>query len=135
MNIKEVIKYNINYAEYIVTDGENDLICMCLSVPLKSGNVPKSGMKVITLDAFSFSQIIVEKMEPKKSMNSIVKGKEWFEYTLCGSIDDLEQAIVKVGEFRISLKNNYENGFNKDKFKLFDEIKFHVDRLDATLID
>ena len=33
MYIKEVLKYDWNYAEYIVTDGKYDLKCMCESVP------------------------------------------------------------------------------------------------------
>ena len=46
--IKHILEYDYNYAEYIVTDGKYDIVCMCLSVPLENNN-PKIGMKVDSL--------------------------------------------------------------------------------------
>ena len=49
MEIKQILEYDYNYAEYIVTDGKYDIVCMCLSVPLENNNEPKIGMKVDSL--------------------------------------------------------------------------------------
>ena len=58
MKIKRILEYDYNYAEYIVTDGKYDIVCMCLSVPLENDNEPKIGMKVESLYAFSYNDII-----------------------------------------------------------------------------
>ena len=47
--IKHILEYDYNYAEYIVTDGKYDIVCMCFSVPLENNNDPKIGMKVDSL--------------------------------------------------------------------------------------
>ena len=52
MKIKRILEYDYNYAEYIVTDGKYDIVCMCLSVPLENDNEPKIWMKVENLYAF-----------------------------------------------------------------------------------
>lgn len=36
MEIKHILEYDYNYAEYIVADGKHDIVCMCLSFPLES---------------------------------------------------------------------------------------------------
>ncbi len=49
MEINHILEYDYNYAEYIVTDGKYDIVCMCLSVPLENNNDLKIGMKVDSL--------------------------------------------------------------------------------------
>ena len=44
MHIKKVLEYDYNYAQYIVTDGRNDVKCVCMSVPLPNGKKPESGL-------------------------------------------------------------------------------------------
>ena len=46
MHIKKVLEYDYNYAQYIVTDGRNDVKCVCMSVPLPNGKKPESGLEI-----------------------------------------------------------------------------------------
>ena len=46
MKIKQILEYDYNYAEYIITDGKYYIVCMCLSVPLRNNKVPKIDMKI-----------------------------------------------------------------------------------------
>lgn len=58
MKIKQILEYDYNYAEYIITDGKYDIVCMCLSVPFRNNKVPKIGMKIENLYAFSYNDTI-----------------------------------------------------------------------------
>ena len=44
MHIKKVLEYDYNYAQYIVTDGRNDVKCVCMSVPLPNGKKPENSV-------------------------------------------------------------------------------------------
>lgn len=135
MFIKEILKYNYNYAEYIVTDGKNELICICLSVPLLSNQRLQTGMKVSIIDAFSYKGTFIRKIEDNERQITIQKGKSWFEYVLCGRIIDVNKALVQVEGFTISLENDFVDGFETKRYKQNDIITFSVDRLDSTLVD
>ena len=133
MHIKEILRYDWNYAEYIVTDGLNNLICMCISVPLPNNLSPQVGMKISMLYAFAYSEIKVIKLirqEDKKFY--IEKDKAYFAYRLYGKIIDIKKALVRVYDFIISLEYQFDNGFPSD-YSEGDFISFDVDRLDCCI--
>ena len=68
MYIKKVLDYSYNYTEYIVSDGKNDIVCMCISVPLSDGKIPKDGMSVSNIYIFSLNELSIQKID---------KGKEY----------------------------------------------------------
>jgi len=135
MYIKEILKYDSNYAEYIVTDGNYDIRCMCVSVPLPLNKKPEVGMSVISISAFCFNDIKIKIINDNKDKFSYIQNeKSWFEYTLRGKIIDVRKALVSVKGFIISLEYDFDSGFPND-YKENDFIEFTVDRLDAKLVD
>ena len=104
MEIKRILEYDYNYAEYIVTDGQFDIVCMCMSVPLENNIEPKIGMKVERLYAFSYDETIKLK------------------------ISNFKRCFIQK-----DLKNIYPNGFDTT-IKNGDYVEFEVDRIDCTLI-
>ena len=134
MYIKKVLNYSYNYADYIVSDGKNELVCMCLSVPLHNGKEPKSGMKITNIEVFSIDGLKISKITNPKYQNYNIK-KYLFNFFKCklkGKIIDSKLAIVKVYDFIISLGWEYPEGFSED-FKEGDFIEFIADRLDCEI--
>lgn len=66
MRIKKVLEYDYNYAEYIVTDGINNVKCVCMSVPLPNGRKPESGLNITKIYAFSVEGVILKKSNWRK---------------------------------------------------------------------
>lgn len=132
MEIKHILEYDYNYAEYIVTDGKYDIVCMCLSVPLENNTAPKIGMKVDSLYAFSYNGSIILKVSNTNKCNIQKDSKKYFKYNLCGVVVDSKKSIIKVFDFIIDLSNDYPNGFDTI-IKDGDYIEFKVDRIDCTL--
>lgn len=131
--IKEVLTYNWNYAEYIVTDGKNEIICMCESVPLSLGKVPKAGMEVLQLYAFTYGALKLTKVSvDKDGCGFIKKGNDYFDYFLQGKIIDKTKALIRIGNFIISLEKDFYNGL-PEIFNCGDSVEFYVDRIDCTL--
>lgn len=133
MKIKEILEYDWNYAEYLVTDGKYDIICMCISVPLPNDIIPKTGMLISNLYAFTLEDFKIEKIInslDKKYM--IKKGKSYFEYSFYGKIIDLKKALVQVFGFIISLEYKFANGL-PPIYSVGDFIKIEVDRLDCCI--
>ena len=122
MEINHILEYDYNYAEYIVTDGKYDIVCMCLSVPLENNN-PKIGMKVDSLYAFSYNDSIILKVS---------NTKKYFKYNLCGIVVYYKKSIIKVFDFVIDLSNDYPKGFDT-LIKDVDYVEFEVDRINCTL--
>ena len=133
MQIKKILKYEWNYAEYLVTDGKNDLVCMCDSVPLPLDCEPKIGMQVAQLYGFSYKDMhIIKVINNLEQEFSIVKGKGYFEYDLQGKIIDKNKSLLSVEGFSISLEKDFDCGL-PDGFENGDIVKLSVDRLDCTL--
>lgn len=135
MFIKKVICYDYNYAEYIVSDGDHELLCMDLTVPLPNMQEPKPNMKISTIFVFSFDDSIKCKKiyESTDKLDLIIKDKnDYFRYFLRAHIVDLEQAIVEAYGFQISLENYLPDGFDKS-FCKGDYIEFVADRLDCLI--
>ena len=131
MKIEKVLRYDWNYAEYIVTDGINNVICMCISVPLPYNKIPQIGMEVSMLYAFAFDDIkIVKILKEEDKFFLIKKGKSYFNYKMRGRIIDKEKSIVKIYDLLISLEYQFENGFPSNYYN-DDFIDFDVDRLDC----
>ncbi len=130
MFIKNVITYDYNYAEYIVSDGENDVICMCLSVPLPNNQEPKQDMEISSIYAFSYKDINIQII----SMNEkeMIQHTSYFGYKLRAKVFDASQALVIIGKLIISLENYFVDGFPKN---ITDGvyIQFDVDRLDCII--
>lgn len=131
MKIKEVIEFDYNYAKYIVTDGNYDINCICLSVPLPNNEVPVKGMKVEMIYPFTFDPIDIKINNDKKEFLIQRKGFP-LEYFLRGMILNKEKALVKIENFVICLEKDFEEGFN-DQYQIGDFIEFKVDRLDCEL--
>lgn len=132
MEIKQILEYDYNYAEYIVTDGKYDIVCMCLSVPLENNNEPKIGMKVDSLYAFSYNDSIILKVSNTNKCNIQKDTKNYFKYNLCEIVVDSKKSIIKVFDFVIDLSNDYPNGFDT-LIKDGDYVEFDVDRIDCIL--
>lgn len=131
MHIKEILKFEFNYAEYIVTEGNYDVICLCLSVPLPNNEVPLKGMEVEMIYPFTFNTIDIKINNDKKEF-LIQKKNSHFEYNLRGMIINKERALVKIENFVICLEKDFEEGFN-NQYQIGDFIEFRVDRLDCEL--
>ncbi len=131
MKIKKIIEYDWNYGEYIISDGNYDLICMCISVPLPNNLVPQIGMTISKIYAFSFGDFkIVKLLKQGNKEFFIKKEKEYFSYCLQGKIIDKKRALVQVYDFIISLEYQFSNGFSAD-YSEGDFINFKADRLDC----
>lgn len=134
MHIKKVLEYDYNYAQYIVTDGRNDVKCVCMSVPLPNGRKPESGLEITKIYAFSAEGVNVKKIVKEKDMRDEII-KPLFDplgYKLKGRILDSNKAIVQVFNFEIDLEYDYPNGMGED-FKDDDYVEFSVDRLDCII--
>ncbi len=132
MEIKHILEYDYNYAEYMVTDGKYDVICMCMSVPLENNTEPKTGMKVGKIYTFSINNPIVLKISDSNQCYIQKDPRDHFEYKLCGIVVDSIKAIIRVFDFVIDLINDYPNGFDA-MIKNGDYIEFCVDRLDCEI--
>lgn len=134
MHIKKVLEYDYNYAEYIVTDGRNDVKCVCMSVPLPNGKKPKSGLEITKIYAFSVKGVILKKIiEEKNRRDEIIKSLfKSLGYKLKGRILDSNKAIVQVFNFEIDLEYDYPDGLG-DEFKNGEYVELSVDRLDCII--
>ncbi len=134
MYIKKVLEYDYNYAQYIVTDGRNDVKCVCMSVPLPNGRKPESGLEITKIYAFSVEGVIVKKIIEEENMrDEIIKPLlDSLGYKLKGRILDSNKAIVQVFNFEIDLEYDYPDGMGKD-FKNGDYVELSVDRLDCII--
>lgn len=134
MHIKKVLEYDYNYAQYIVTDGKNDVKCVCMSVPLPNGRKPESGLEITKIYAFRVEGVIVKKIiEEKNKRDEIVKPLfDSLGYRLKGRILNSNKAIVQVFNFEIDLDYDYPDGMGED-FKNGDYVELSVDRLDCII--
>lgn len=132
MEIKHILEYDYNYAEYIVTDGKYDIVCMCLSVPLENNKDPKIGMRVESLYTFSYNGSIILKVSNANKCYIKRDQKKYFKYNLCGIVVHSKKSVIKVFDFIIDLSNDYPNGFDTI-IKEGDYVEFEVDRIDCKL--
>ena len=134
MHIKKVLEYNYNYAQYIVTDGKNDVKCVCMSVPLPNEKKPERGLKITKIYAFSVEGVMLKKVIEEKNMkDEIIQPLfDSLGYKLKGRILDANKAIVQVFNFQIDLEYDYPNGFGED-FKNGEFVELSVDRLDCII--
>lgn len=130
MFIKKVVCYDYNYAEYIVSDGERELLCMDLTVPLPNNQEPAQGMTIGKIFIFSFNEIECKKTNEEKSYLIIKDKSSHFKYILRGQIVDTAKSIVKVFGFEISLETCFSNGL-PELYRKGDYITFVADRLDC----
>ncbi len=106
---------------------------MCLGVPLRNNKVPKIGMKIENLYAFSYNDTINLKISNSNKCYIKKSPEKYFKYKLCGIVVDSINAIIQVFDFIINLQNYYPNGFDST-IKNSDYVEFDVDRIDCTLI-
>lgn len=134
MHIKKVLEYVYNYAEYIVTDGNNELKCVCMSVPLPDGREPKSGLEVTKIYAFDVEKVIIKKIiKEKDTKDSITKPLfDPLGYKLKGRVIDSNKSVVEIFDFKIDLEYDYPDGLGEE-FKNGDYVEFSVDRLDCII--
>ncbi len=131
MKISKINEYSYSYAEYLVSDGNWELRCICNSVPLPNDQEPKIGMPVKMLYAFSYADSI--DLIISKDRNYYIQKDEidYFKYKVCGTIENHQKALVRVFDFIISLEYYYPNGFD---FLMNDGyIEFQIDRFDCDL--
>ena len=134
MYIKKVIEYTYNYAEYIVTDGNNELKCVCMSVPLSDGSEPTIGSEITKICAFCVDELIINKIIKEKDKQDSIS-KLLFNplgYKLKGRVLNSNQSIVEIFTYKIDLGYEYPDGLGED-FKDGDYVEFSVDRLDCFL--
>lgn len=132
MYIKKVLDYSYNYAEYIVSDGIHELICMCISVPLLNGKIPKENMNISKIYVFVSDKILIQKIY-KKEKDYIKKNpNNYFGYEIQGHIIDVKKSILQVLGFKISLEYDYPNGL-PTTYGEGDLIRLIVDRFDCEI--
>lgn len=134
MYIKKILEYSYSYAEYIVSDGSNELRCVCASVPLPNDREPQCGMEITKIFAFCVNDIVIGKIIDKKEMrDSISKTKKKFlGYKIKGRVLDANFSIIEVFDFKISLEYFYPDGLDAT-YKNGDYIEFFVDRFDCVI--
>ena len=134
MFIKKILEYSYNYAEYLVSDGKNNLICVCSSVPFPNEKEPKIGMPINSIIAFNYNDINIFKLSKEKDKKFLIKKlfKKPLSYKIRGKVLNCENFIIEVYGFKISLENELTNGLDKN-IKTGDFIEFIVDRLDCTV--
>lgn len=135
MYIKKILEYDYNYANYMVSDGFNEVKCLCISVPLPNDREPQVGMEVLKIYVFTVNKLEIMKVLEEKDKKFYLSKTPLigFEYKIIARIVDCKKAIVEVFNFKISLEFEYEQGFSED-FKNGDFIEFEVDRLDCEII-
>ena len=134
MHIKKVLEYDYNYAQYLVTDGRNDVKCVCMSVPLPNGRKPESGLEITKIYAFSVEGVVINKIIEEKNMRDEII-KPLFDsqgYKLKGRILDSDKSIVQVFNFEIDLEYDYPDGLGEE-FKNGEYVELSVDRLDCII--
>ena len=134
MHIKKVLEYDYNYAQYIVTDGRNDVRCVCMSVPLPNEKKPEIGLKITKIYAFSVEGVILKKVIEEKNMqDEIIKPLfDSLGYKLKGRILDSNKSIVQVFNFEIDLEYDYPDGLGEE-FENGEYVELSVDRLDCII--
>lgn len=131
MEIAKINEYSYSYAEYLVSDGNRELRCVCNSVPLPNNQEPKIGMSVKMLYAFSYIDKI-DLIISKDKKYYIQKDKnDYFKYKVCGTIENYSKSLIRVFDFIISLEYYYPDGFNFILNEGF--VEFQLDRLDCDL--
>lgn len=136
MHIKKVLEYDYNYAKYIVSDGNNELKCVCMSVPLSDGIEPRIGLEITKICAFCVNELIINKITKEKDKKDSIS-KHLFNplgYKLKGRVLNSNQSIIEVFNYKIDLGYDYPDGLGKD-FKDGDYVEFSVDRLDCIIKD
>ena len=135
MKIKDILRYDFHYAEFVVTDGKHDLVLMCHNVPHYGELIPAIGTGIKSLSVLNYQkEFELKKIEDKdKQKYAILKGKTFYEYILRGKVIDPILALVMIEGFLVSLKNHFELGLPKS-FKINDFVEFTADRLDASII-
>ena len=68
MYIKKILEYDYNYANYMVSDGFNEVKCFCMSVPLPNDREPQVGMEVLKIHAFTVNKLEIMKVLEEKDL-------------------------------------------------------------------
>ena len=133
MEITKVIEYAYSYAEYQVSDGHNEIRCICDSVPLPGGMVPKVGMKVKRLFVFFFDAPVIKKAEKREC--EIIKTEErGFQYRLTGYLTDKKESLMRINDFIVSLEFLYPDGMeDMGEWKEGDFVTIIADRIHCEL--
>jgi hypothetical protein len=130
MFVKEVVIYDGYYAEYIVTDGEYDLLCMDVSLPTSPKlEKPKEGTGILEIYAISIAdKVQIKRADDENKTYLVERGKYPLSYTIRAKIIDKEKALVKLNRLIIELLDPLPTGLENGDF-----IDFEADRLDCVL--
>lgn len=131
MEIAKINEYSYSYAEYLVSDGNRELRCVCNSVPLPNEIEPKVGMKVKKLYIFSYNDLIPIKKELKKEYSIVKTEKIGFQYKLTGNIYNKKRALIRVFNFIMSLEYFYPDGI--DEYEDGEYVTIIADRIECEL--
>lgn len=131
VNISKIVEYCYNYAEFLVSDGIREVICISNDVPLPNNQEPQVGMPVKVLYVFTRYDPIEIFVAEERKYYIKKSDKGYFDYDICGSIYDRAKSLIKVFDFIISLEYEYPDGID---FLMEGEfVEFHVDRFDCDL--
>ena len=131
MKISKINEYSYSYAEYLVSDGNYEIRCVCNSVPLAGGAEPQIGMPIKMLYAFCLEDILI-KEEKSANCHMINKiGKYGFQYEIVGTILNKKNSLIKVFDFIISLEYFYPDGISD--FEEGDIVSITIDRIECEL--
>ncbi len=131
MEIRHILEYNYNYAEYMVTDGNREIRCMCNSVPLPNNLEPQIGMKVKILYAFCYEDLLLKKQKTSYCHKIVKTEKYGFQYEIVGTILNKKNSLIKVFDFIISLEYFYPDGISD--FEEGDIVSITIDRIECEL--
>ena len=131
MKISKINEYSYSYAEYLVSDGNKEIRCVCNSVPLADGSEPQIGMPIKMLYAFCLEDILI-KEEKSANCHKITKiGEYGFQYEIVGTILNKKNSLIKVFDFIISLEYFYPDGISD--FEEGDIVSITIDRIECEL--
>ncbi len=120
MYIKKIVEYVFNYAEYIVTDGKNDVRCICMSVPLPNGLEPKVGMEITKIYIFTINDLEIKLAKNKKE---VIKHRLGLSYKIIGKV--IARNIIECLGYKFTF---YEDTIG---FEIGDYVEVIADRLDC----
>lgn len=132
MKIKKIITNDNYYSEYIVTDGDYEIVSMCLSTPYPVGYKLECGTTIENMYAFFLNKPVFKKVIVKDEKYLLERALNPLEYKIRGIIVDKFNALVKVHGFYINLSKEIEDG-EFDDFNNGDIIEFTADRIDSEL--
>ena len=119
--VKEVQKFDSYEADLLITDGEHELLCYYDTYP------PIKEIKIGTL-VTEISSFFAKYIMRTKQKFFISKEDDYYSYSLCGELIQIDKPIVKIFNFNVVLDAKIPNDIRLGEF-----IEFKVQRLEVSI--